>query len=281
MTPAVTSLNRYPLVRTQSADEMCDALARVYAKPTLYLDGRPEAGDTTLNYCQLDNIGLGYSKYGTGVRLAYAESNFTLQAFPIHGEGEAIFGDTATPLRPGHGMTVSAGVGYEVKFNAGYEHFVLVMDHRVLAEKLSALTGTVIQHPLRFSPAQDCQTPAAEALRNHFFFLVGNMSAPVASVPRFVLSEFEQTLMVMFLHANPHNYRHLLEQRPSDTGVEPVRRAEEYIEAHAERAIDLEDLAGIAGVSAFSLFRAFRKFRGYSPRQFLAHARSKRAEQSL
>jgi AraC-binding-like domain len=276
VTPGVASLNRYPLVRTRSPDELRDALARVYAKPSLCFDGRAGTGETTFNYCQLHNIGLGYSKYGTGVRLAYSESSYTLQTFPVHGRGEATFRDTVSALHPRHGVIVSAGVSYEVKVDAGYEHFVLVMDDRVLTDKLSALTGASIKRPLRFRPCSDRQNPVAEALRSHFFFLVANLSAPVGSLPGFVLTEFEQTLMVMFLHAQPHNYGHLLERQPSDIALQPVRRAEEYIEANSHEPIRLEDLAAIAGVSAFSLFRAFRKYRGYSPRQFIAHVRSKR-----
>ena len=35
MAATVRSLERFPLIRAQSADEMCDALARVYAEPSL------------------------------------------------------------------------------------------------------------------------------------------------------------------------------------------------------------------------------------------------------
>jgi hypothetical protein len=35
MAAAMRSPERFPLIRTQSADQMCDALARVYAKPSL------------------------------------------------------------------------------------------------------------------------------------------------------------------------------------------------------------------------------------------------------
>ena len=37
--PTASPLARFPLVRSQSAEEICAALARVYAKPTLHVDG--------------------------------------------------------------------------------------------------------------------------------------------------------------------------------------------------------------------------------------------------
>jgi AraC-like DNA-binding protein len=77
----------------------------------------------------------------------------------------------------------------------------------------------------------------------------------------------------MFLHANRHNYRHLLEQEPPGAAPSQVRRAEEYIAANWNRPIGLETLAAVTGVSASSLSRSFRKSRGYTPLQFAKQVR--------
>jgi AraC-binding-like domain len=273
---AVRSLDRFPLIRTRSADELCDALARVYAKPRLNVESRAKTGDVTFNYCQMKDIGLGYSKYGIGVRLTYRESNFTLQTFPVQGRGEAIVDDVVSPLCPRRGLTMSSGRSFAVKVNDGYEHFVLVIDPRALADKLSALTGTAVEDPLTFHPVQDHLQPAAKALRDHFFFLVDRLSASTVSLPEFVLDEFEQTLIVMFLQANRHNYSHLLEAEVPYASLSQVRLAEEYIEANAQRAVTLEELADLTKVSALSLFGAFKRYCGYSLPAFLAQTRSKR-----
>ena len=268
------ALDRFPLVRTQSADEMCDALSRVYAKPTLHLEGRTRKGDVKFNYCQMKDIGLGYAQYGIGVRLVYLESSFTLQTFPVRGYGEAIVDDIVSPLRPRHGVTMSSGRSFAVKVNDGYEHFVLVMNTRALAAKLSALTGAAIRYPLSFDPLHNNGHAGANALRNHFFFLVDQQSASAVSLPEFALAEYEQALMVMFLYANRHNYSHLLETQPPDSALSQIRHAEAYIDANAHRAITLEELAEVTGVSALSLFRSFRRHRGYSPLAFLSQVRS-------
>ena len=276
MTAAVRSLDRYPLIRTQSADELCDALARVYAKPSLNVESRTKTGDVTFNYCQMNDIGLGYAQYGIGVRLMYRESNFTLQTFPVRGCGQAKIDGVVNPLGPRRGLTMSSGRSFAVKVNDGYEHFVLVIDPRALIDKLAALTGTAVEQPLNFHPVQDPRRPAAKALHDHFFFLVDGLSVSAASLPKFVLDEFEQTLIVMFLQANRHNYSDLLEAEAPDISLPQVRLAEDYIEANARRAITLEELADITKVSALSLFGAFKRRRGYSLPAFLAQARAKR-----
>ena len=64
--------------------------------------------------------------------------------------------------------------------------------------------------------------PAAKALRDHVTFLAKVVSESEAPLPRLLLEEFEQTLIVMILHANRHNYSHLLER--TARGVATARR---------------------------------------------------------
>jgi transcriptional regulator GlxA family with amidase domain len=88
-------------------------------------------------------------------------------------------------------------------------------------------------------------------------------------------------LLVMFLHANRHNYSHLLERQPSDIAPRQVRSAEEFIEANWNEPISLEAIAAATEVSIRSLFRNFRQSRGYSPMEFLKQVRLRRAHELL
>jgi hypothetical protein len=140
------------------------------------------------------------------------------------------------------------------------------------AKLLSAIVGTSIG-ALRFEPTSNFERPETRILRDHFLFLVNELSSATTPMPSLVLDEFEQALMVMFLRANRHNYSHLLEIEPPDAAPIQVRRAEEYIEAYWDQPISLESLAAITGVSARSLIRSFRQRRGYSPMQFVKQVR--------
>ncbi len=266
-------LDNFPLFHTRDADEICASLARVYAKPTVSLEDRSKAVDVAVNHYQGEHVALGYTRYGTAITAKYPETGFMLQSFPVRGKGEITVNHTKRSLNPRRGMLVAPGQRFTVKLNANYEHFVLVINAKSLAAKLAALIGDTIAYPFSCDIAADGKTPAADALRNHFFFLVDHLSTSAAPLPRFVMEEFEQTLMVMFLHANSHNCSHRLERPSADSAPWQVRRAEEYVEANWRRAITLEDLAAISGVSALSLFRSFRKSRGYSPMEFAKRIR--------
>ena len=266
-------LDYFPLVRTQNAEEMCAALARVYARPRLILEGHTKNVDVTVNRYQASGLAIAYTKHGTGMTAVYPDNKFALQAFPVRGFGEATINNIAYPLSPDRSVTTSPRTTFAIKFNPNYEHVVLLIDEQALAGKLSALTGAAVKNPLIFDPAPDDRSAAVKGLRDHFFFLVDKLSTSAVPLPQLILAEFEQTLMVMFLHANRHNYSHLLQREPPGSGPWQVRRAETYIEANWQQAISLEDLAEMSGVSAFSLFRSFKQTRGYSPAAFLNRVR--------
>jgi AraC-like DNA-binding protein len=60
-----------------------------------------------------------------------------------------------------------------------------------------------------------------------------------------------------------------------------VRRAAEFIEAHAEQPLTADEIAAVAGVSSTALRPAFRRRFGTSPDGFLRRARLGRARQEL
>jgi AraC-like DNA-binding protein len=274
-------LDRYPLIHTRKPEEMCAALARVYAKPALGLPRHTRDVDVRLNYFQMKTIGLGYTKYGVAVSMVYPESDATLQTFPVHGSGEVNVGGATSPLGPRHGVMASSGTGFAVKLKADYEHCLLLLNTKALVDKLAALTGAAIDRRLRFDRAGDAAAPAAKALRDHFLFLVDFISAESAPLPDLVLAEFEQTLQVMFLHANRHDFSHRLEGKAPDAAPAQVRRAEDYVAANWRQPIMLEDVADAAGVHDIGLFRGFKKRRGRSVSQFAESFRLREARRLL
>jgi len=280
LTPA-RSLDRFPVVRTQNADEMCAALERIYAKPTLHLGAAAEKVDVAINCYPLKYITLGNTKYGIGVNLVYPQSELVMKTFPIRGRGDAKVDACAAPLDPQHSVTVSPHMHFAVKLDANYETLLLLIKPAVLVEKLEAITGKVLSEPLRFCPVQDYADPAAKALRDHFLFLVEMVNASPVPLPRLLLEEYEETLAVMFLHANRHNHSVLLEQLAPDLAPWQLARAQDYIEAHAERAITVDELAAVTGVSVLALSAAFRRARGVSLAEFVCAVRLRRARDQL
>ncbi len=281
MTKAVRWLDRFPVVRTQDAEEMCAALESIYAKPILKLKAQTTKVDVAVNYYPMNCIGVGNTKYGTAVSLAYPESDVFLQSFPVRGRAQARVGEFVGLLDPNHSVAVSPHMYFAAKLAADYETLLLLIKPQALIDKLTAITGQSIRQPLKFQPLQDWAHPAAKTLRDHFLLLVEIVGTSVVPIPKLVLAEFEQTLMVMFLYANRHNYSHFLEQKSAVAAPWQLRLVEQYMEANWQRPIMLEQLAQVAGVSALALFRSFRKSRGCSPMEFVRRLRLGRAREML
>ena len=60
-----------------------------------------------------------------------------------------------------------------------------------------------------------------------------------------------------------------------------VSLIEEYIDAHLDEKIGIEDLAELAGISSFHFAKLFKVATGLSPHQFVMQHRVKRAQQLL
>lgn len=77
--------------------------------------------------------------------------------------------------------------------------------------------------------------------------------------------------------------RHARLGDPAPVGTErrPVRRAQDYLDAHFAENIDLPTLAAVAGVSRFHLVRAFRKETGLTPHAWLTDRRVRAARDRL
>lgn len=269
-------LDNFPLVRSRNPEEVCAALARVYARPVLVPARGVDVLDSIFNHCRLKNFELSYGTFGASVGLEFPETDFFSLLIPIGGCGEVVRGQTSLALQAGAGAMISAGVGHRTNCSADYEHFVLRISARALHEKLAAMTDAPISEPLRMHPQQNPGYPAAQMLQQYVPLLVDTLNEAPLPFPDWWIAQTEQLLMTLILCGHKHNYSHLLERDAADAAPREVREAEEYLEANAQRAVSLEELAEVTGTSALRLFSAFKKHRGYSPLTFLSQVRARR-----
>ncbi len=271
---ASNPLDNFPLIRSSDMEEVCDAIGGVYARPVLTC--RATAAVAAINNCRLQHISLAYGTYCAPTALEYPGADVCVQMFPISGAAEVASGGTSHTLIPHASAVISPGAPYSIVYTSDYAHLVWRIDAKALTEKLTTMTGATINQPLRMTLKQDFERPAARMLQQYLPMLINTLSHDQSLFPDWWIAQTEQLLMTMFLCGTRHNYSHLLEEAEAlDAAPQEVRRAEEYIEANAQRAITLEELAEVAEVSAFSLFSAFRKHRGCSPLEFIRQVRSK------
>jgi AraC-like protein len=271
-------LDNFPVIRSRNIDEVCEAIGRFFARPLWATAPGGNLLDATINNCRLQNIALAYACYGAPLTLEYPSTSLFVQLFPVRGAAAINRGASSGTLRPGLGTLILPGAPYTMNYGAEYAHLVLRLDAPALTRKLAAMTGADIHEPLRVQVEQESRHPAAYMLKQYLPLVVETLSKAEPPYPDWWVLQTEQLLMTLFLCGHQHNYSHLLETEAPTAAPNQVRRAEEYIEANALRGVGLDELAAVTGASEFSLYRSFKHSRGYSPMEFAARQRAKRAK---
>lgn len=271
-----TPLDNFPVVRTQSPDEVKRSLAKIYAEPQLEFLPSTRKLYVHINNCHLQNISLAYGAYSSAMRVELPGVDRYMQLMPIRGEGEIACGQSSAAVKAGDTIVISPNVGYKARYSADREQLALTINMRALISKLTALIGVSVTDPPCMELQADPTSPVVQALRDYIVLIVKTLDAADAPPPNWWLSQAEQLVITMFLFGHRHNYSHYLERNPVDAAAWQVRRAEEYVEENCAEPVTLEALAAESGVSAFDLWNTFRRMRGYSPVEFASWVRAKR-----
>ena len=136
---------------------------------------------------------------------------------------------------------------------------------------------------LRFQAAADLRSAAGRHLRQSVHFVADQLdAAPPGTIRPQVLAAWEDLLLVQMLTALPNSLEDFAAAAPR-SGALPyhVKRARDFIEAHAGEKISLIDLAQAAGCSLRTLQAAFAETTGLSPMAYLRATRLEGAHRDL
>jgi AraC-like DNA-binding protein len=271
-------LEQYPVVRTQSADELRADLMRLAGARNF--DVRLEDGrlDARINQYKFHDTSLFYTTFGVPVQLEFPGADFFRLQIILRGNAATVVQGKQIVAAPGECSTISSNEELIQNDSADFAHLVLRIGSDALISKLGTLTGTQPKGPLRFQEPAGFAGEQALSLRRLVLFLVHELDVGRSHFHALAAAEMEQALMVAFLCGNRHNFSDLLDQEPRRIAPWQVRRAEEFIAANWNQPITVEGLAKAVGASVRTIFRCFKQSRGFGPMVFvkqlrLAHAR--------
>jgi AraC-like DNA-binding protein len=274
-------LRRYPIIDTDSRDEMRDALVHRYGAADFNLRRAEAPFRGVGNLLQLKSIALSFCSYTTDVTVAFPGDNLIRQQYVLSGSGKTVFGSSQFDISPNEPVLIPAEVELGSIFAKQFSMLTLRIDASALRSKLSALIGHPVGQKIEFSPGPTFRDPKQLQLRNYVQFMTDEVDREGATLPDVASAECEQLLMVLFLTSNKHNFSRLLESPAPQAAPWHVRVVEEYIRANWERPITIETLAEATGVGIRSMFKTFKDARGYSPMAFLRQVRLDQARRML
>jgi AraC-like DNA-binding protein len=273
-------LQRFPVFSTSDSEEFRHALVTRFGAS--HAEVKDPADFNALgNLVQLQSVGLVYGHSSSGVSAEYPDADRFRLLTALSGKGGAVIGRNTIAVDADQSCIVSPGQRVTLASNDSHHWFNLRIDPGAFERKLACLLGARPSGKLEFAPAANRNSAGFQQLWRLIRFFSEQLDATSEPLPPLVLRELEQAVLVAFLSVNPHTFSHLLERDAKDTVPSHVRRAEEFIEAHWDQAIRIEDLEETTGVSARAIFKAFQQSRGYSPMRFVRTVRLRHARNML
>ncbi|WP_437522133.1 AraC family transcriptional regulator [Sorangium sp. So ce726] len=155
----------------------------------------------------------------------------------------------------------------------------VVFDAAALPAHVAALAGRAPQDPIVFAPALSLEAGPGVLVRDLVEACFHALEQPRTSLH--LLASLGDSLLTALLTGLPHSASHLFERLPPSTSRPCVRRAEEFIAAHAAEELTVARIAEAAGVAVRALQIAFRAAHGATPMEFARERRFDLARREL
>lgn len=199
-------------------------------------------------------------------------------ATSIAGNGRALDGEWAE----GMGIMFRERPGLHVKISDDHVGITFDLPHERVASVLEGLIERPVSADFAFAPAFSLTDGLGSSVARVVTFIEHELAVPesLMSIGP-IAATLEDLLIRTLLFASRHTHSHLLDAEAKGAAPANVRRAEAFMQAHAEDAIDLDRLAAVAGCSVRSLQTAFRRFRACTPMEALRRVRLEAAHHEI
>ncbi|GAB4268542.1 MAG: AraC family transcriptional regulator [Pararhodobacter sp.] len=281
---APAPLAAHALFRTTDLDEARERVAQIFCPHRLDRIG-VGAFDACHHHLRGERLSLNYIAYGAKTLIAPGElRDFYLFQMPLSGAAAISNGGAAYASDPKRAALLNPHRETSMIWDAECRQVLLQIDREAFTAHLSALIGGRPDRPLTFEGALDLTSAKGGALRALIMHLVAEADAgrPVLGPGSLMGRQIESALMTGLLEAHRHNFSDALNHSRGRTPVPRiVRQAEDFMRAHADQPLALEDVAAAVGVSGRALQLAFRQFRDTTPMAFLRDIRLDRVHADL
>lgn len=282
MLVADAPLVRHRLVDTRSPDEAREAIGRIFCPHFLIPRARrPDAFHARHHSAQQAGYSVNFVAYGSEVEIDPGElSGFFLLQWPVAGAASVRCGSALAEARAGATASLlSPTLPTRMVWRDGCEKLIVLMRREVVQKQFDALIGACGQ-PIEFDTGVSMTSPSGRLLASH----VETMRASVdgdTRAPEAYQVLMRDALTSLLLCGLKHNQSERLAQPASAPAPNAVRRAEDYIVAHLDRALAVADVAAAAGANLRALQGAFKRERGMTLTQCIQAKRLDRFHAEL
>ncbi len=276
-------LAAHTMFRSVDLDEARERVARVFCDHRLETIGRTQF-DARHNHFAGERLSLNYIEYGGKTLIAPGElGSFYLLQIPLEGGAAIHNGSYHYYSHPGMAAILNPHLATTMIWEERCRQVLVWIDRQAMQEHLAAHLGAAPGKPLTFTGGIDLSTGEGARLRQLVLHLVEDVDrgTPPIGNGSLMARQIEAAVMAGLLDAQAHNFRGATGSSAARLAPRQIRQAEEFMLAHLDRPIDLDDVARSSGVSTRALQKGFRDFRDTTPMNFLRDARLDHAHRDL
>ena len=239
--------------------------------------------DAVYNSVLLGGFSLSFLRYGGPVRITPGQlQSFFLVNIPLRGTAEFRAGRTSVVAGSNRGAVLSPHDAIDMCWAADTQQVIVRFEKEPLERTLTKLTGDAVDAPLRFEAGLEFRLPRVRSwLRVVSFVREELESQDSLSHNPLAAAQLEELLTTGLLLAQPSNYSAHLDVDPPSVTSREVRRAVDYIHAHAAEPLTVGMIADAVNAGSRSLQSAFRRDLGTTPMAYLRNLRLEAAHAAL
>ena len=275
-------LSRHVLFQSDDLDCARERVAQKFCNHRLDIIGDRRPFRAAHHHVRGDMISLNYISYGADVLIDPGElGHFYLIQVPLAGTATIRNGRKEFVSHGGAASVLNPHWATRMRWWQDCAQLLIQIRRTPFQAFAERLLDRELPDAVSFDPEIDMTRPEMIAWRGFVDALVHDAEqapSPAADLSR---AFREQQLLAFFIQAQPGNLAPFIDGRSQATAPRHVRRAEEFIRAHADAPIALLDIAEASGVNCRTLQLAYKSAYGFSPMHALQKERMRRVRYDL
>lgn len=275
-------LNGFPVLRSHSADDACQRIGHLLSPHRLEVRGNPHALEVELNEVRLHDVSVRTLRYGTDVTIDPGRrGDHYLMQLPLRGRADVRSGVAQVAVDPGVLSVLQPQAPTLMHWSGDCAMILLQVSRDVIHRRLWPAGSA--RRPASVALSASRRDPRVAAWWRAAEDMVGNLDqfgehwlghrAAKASMEEFLLSAFTA----------------LLQPQDADSTSPPtasadtrrLQRAKDYIHAHLDQALLLEDMAREACVCPRTLEAMFKRHEATTPLNYARQVRLQAVHDAL
>jgi AraC-like DNA-binding protein len=281
----VRPLQRHVLFTSSAIDETQRAVSSVFCRHTLSARKQTQSTlDARMHHAAVTpQSSLNFLEYGSEVTVepGLLGDFFNIQV-QLTGAVETRCGTETAVIAQGEAAVLSPRKYVSMNWERDSSMLIYSIKRALVERKLETLLDRHLTDPIVFNTIMRNDKASNVGWLRGLQVLVTELDSTHTFLNCMqAMRSYEDSLVMSLLHNQPHNYMTELGHRAPSVAPGHVKRAEQYIHAHADQAISIEELARAAHTSVRSLFAGFKQYRGISPMKYLRDVRLDQARHEL